>query len=143
MSERAYRVLVPVDGSECSNRAVEFLARKAKYYAEPLEVHLLNVQHPFPGTIRGVHRQAQEAHHEEGMKALAAARRILDEAGVPYQHHIAVGEPADTIVRYVKEKAVDQVVMGTHGRGAVVGLLLGSVASKVLQLVEVPVLLVK
>ena len=38
-----FRVLIPVDGSECSERAVKFLIKKARLFAEPLDIHLLNV----------------------------------------------------------------------------------------------------
>ncbi len=138
-----FRVLVPVDGSECSERAVRFLIKKAGLFAEPLDIHLINVQHPFPGTIQGVHTQAQQVHREEGEKTLAAARRLLDAAGIKYQFQIGVGEAAEVIAREASERSVEQVVMGTHGRGAVTGLLMGSVAMKVLHLVKVPVLLVK
>lgn len=138
-----FRILMPVDGSENSNHAVEFVIRKARFYAEPLEIHLLNVQHPFPGTIRGVHHEAQQVHHDEGVAALASARKLLDDAGVKYTYHIGLGEPSEVIAHYVKEKGIDQIVMGTHGRGAMLGLLMGSVAKEVLHLVSIPVLLVK
>lgn len=49
------KVLMPVDGSKNSLRTERFLIQKAALYKVPLEIHLLNVQHPFPGTIRGVH----------------------------------------------------------------------------------------
>ena len=135
--------LIPVDGSENSLRTVQFLIQKAALYKEPPEIHVLNVQRPFPGTIRGVHEQAEQYHHDEGIKALAGARKLLDDAGVKYTYHIVVGEAGETIAHFVKEKKIEQVVMGTRGAGAVANMLLGSVASKVLHLVEVPVLLVK
>ena len=137
------RVLIPVDGSENAERAVGFVIRKAPLYKEPLEIHLLNVQHPFPGTIRGVHKEAEQVHHEEGLKALAAARKQLDAAGVKYVYHISVGEVPEVILHYVTDKKIQQIVMGVRGLGTVAGLLLGSVTTKVLHLVEVPVLLVK
>ena len=137
------RVLMPIDGSENSLRAVELVIRKAPLYKEPLELHLLNVQHPFPGTISGVHEQAERYHHDEGAKALADARKALDAAGLKYVYHIIVGEAGEVIARFVKDKNIEQVVMGTRGAGSVANMLLGSVATKVLHLVEVPVLLVK
>jgi nucleotide-binding universal stress UspA family protein len=137
------KVLIPVDGSDNSLRTVQFVIGKAALYKEPLEIHLLNVQHPFPGTIRGVHEQAEQYHHDEGIKALAAARKLLDAAGLKYLYHISVGEPGETVAHFVREKKIQQVVMGTRGAGAVANMLLGSVATKVLHLVEVPVLLVK
>ena len=137
------RVLIPIDGSENSLRAVGFVIRNAPLYKAPLEIHLLNVQHPFPGTIRGVHEQAERYHHDEGTKALADARKALDAAGLKYVYHIIVGETGEVIAHLVKDKNIEQVVMGTRGAGAVANMLLGSVATKVLHLVEVPVLLVK
>lgn len=137
------RVLMPIDGSENSLRAVELVIRKAPLYKEPLELHLLNVQHPFPGTIQGVHEQAERYHHDEGTKALADARKALDAAGLKYVYHISVGEAGEVIAHFVKDKNIEQVMMGTRGAGAVANILLGSVATKVLHLVEVPVLLVK
>lgn len=137
------RVLIPVDGSENANRAVGFVVRKALLYREPLEIHLLNVQHPFPGTVRGVHKEAEQFHHDEGIKVLAAARKLLDDAGVKYVYHISVGEASEVIGYYVRDKKIEQVVMSTRGAGSVANMLLGSVATEVLHLVEVPVLLVK
>ena len=137
------RVLIPVDGSDNAIRAVNFVIRKAPLYKEPLEIHLLNVQHPFPGTIRGVHHQAQQFHRDEGLKALASARKLLDDAGVHYAYHIGVGDASEVIAHYVKDQRIEQLVMGTRGASAVANMLLGSVTTKVLHLVDVPVLLVK
>ena len=66
------KVLVPVDGSKNCLHAVELLIRQNTLYKEPPEIHLLNVQHPFPGTVRGVHEEAEKFHREEGVKALVA-----------------------------------------------------------------------
>lgn len=137
------RVLVPVDGSENSLRAVKFVIRKMPLYQEPLELHLLNVQHAFPGTVHGVQQEAERFHRDEGIKALADARRELDTAGVKHVYHIGVGDSAEVIAHFVTEKKIEQVVMSTRGAGAVASILLGSVANKVLHLVDVPVLLVK
>ncbi len=139
------RLLVPIDGSEVSGRAVEHLVRKLAWYKETPEIHLLNVQphaHHDVGMFVS-HEQLQSLHREEGEKALASARARLEAAKIAYIHHIGLGEPAHVIAHYAKEKAADQIVMGTHGRGNVAGMLMGSVATKLLHLTEVPVLLVK
>ena len=138
-----HKVLVPVDGSDNALRAVRFLIQKAALYKEPLDIHLLNVQHPFPGTVHGVRAQAEQYHHDEGIKALAGARGLLDAAQLKYTYHILVGEAGETIANIVKDQGIQQVVLGTRGGGVVANMLLGSVATKVLHLVDVPVLLVK
>lgn len=137
------KVLIPVDGSENSLRTVKYVVDKAALYKDRVEIHLLNVQHPFPGTIRGVKEQAEKYHHDEGIKALAGVRKLLDKAGIKYSYHISVGEPPEVIAHFVKDQQIDQVVMGTRGAGAVANMMMGSVATKVLHLVDVPVLLVK
>jgi YjbE family integral membrane protein len=137
------KLLVPLDGSGNSLRTINFVIDKTPLYKETPEIHLLNVQHPFPGTVRGVHEEAGRLHHDEGIKALAPARKLLDAAGIKYGYHIGVGEVGETVAQYVKEKKIDQVVMGTRGAGSVANMLLGSVATQVLHMVHVPVLLVK
>ncbi len=136
------RILIPVDGSENALRAVRFLIKNSAMYREPMEIHLLNVQPSFPGTIRGVAQLAKEEHQRQGLAALADARKLFDDARIQYAHHISVGETPEIIARYIEEKNIEQVVMGTRGLGTISGMLLGSVATKVLHLVQVPVLLV-
>jgi nucleotide-binding universal stress UspA family protein len=137
------KVLVPVDGSEHSLNVAKYLIRQAGEFTTPLEIHLLNAQHPLPGTIRGVAEQARQFHHEEGLKALESTRKLLDEAKLPYAYHVVVGEAASAIAQAVSEHQCDHVVMGTRGMGGVRNMLLGSVATKVLHAVDVPVTLVK
>lgn len=136
-------VLVPVDGSRQSARVAKFLIQHCKNRKSPLEIHLFNVQHPLPGTIKGVARQARAFHQEQGVTALASTRKLLDRAGLKHAWHVSVGEAAESIARAVKEYGCDHVVMGTRGMGSVRNLILGSVATKVLHVVDVPVTLVK
>lgn len=139
------KILVPVDGSENANRAVAHVIRLYRNDAQ-VDIHLLNVQIPIDSGHARLFVSADELedyHREEGMAALADARRMLDEAGVPYTHHIAVGHVADTIIRYAKERGIDKIVLGSHGRTALLQVLLGSVAQEVLKRSDVPVTLVK
>lgn len=141
------KLLVPVDGSESANRAVDHLIDKLAWYKDGVEVHLLNVQHqlPYGGRVESVlgHEQVKQYHHDEGMAALKSAMQKLDAAKVKYHYHIGVGDEAETIARYARDKHCDQIAMGTRGMGSVSNLLLGSVATKVIHLAGVPVLLVK
>lgn len=139
------RILVPVDGSDSSLAAVRFVIDTLIPASSGLEIHLLNVQPPLPAAASsfidpGVVRSF---HQEEGEKALAPARKLLDGAGVAYASHTAVGDPAETIAAYAEQRQCAGIVMGTRGLGRVAGLVLGSVASKVLHLAKVPVTFVK
>jgi nucleotide-binding universal stress UspA family protein len=139
------KTLVPTDGSETSLRAVDHVINKSQ--SDSLELHLINVQPPLPYGARASsvvgHGSVEDYHRQEGLKCLEPAQRKLDAAGIKYHSHVAIGEPGEVIASYAQEHAIDQVVMGTHGRGAVASALLGSVAKEVLEKASVPVVLVK
>lgn len=137
------KVLVPVDGSENSIRVARNVVKLAGESIVPLDIHLLNVQHPLPGTIKGVAEQAKLFHNEQSHAALAGAQKILDDAGVKHTDHMAVGEVDTVVVHLVDELKCDQVIMGTRGMNSIANMVLGSVATKVLHLVQVPVTLIK
>ncbi len=141
------RVLVPVDGSECSLRAVNHVIGDRARSGEPhkYEVHLINVQ---PSFSRDVTRffdpdQVSAFHRDESAQALAGAEALLAGAGVPHVSHAEVGPIADTIVNRAAALGCDLIVMGTHGHGALAGLLLGSTTAKVIHHAHLPLLLVK
>ena len=140
------KVLLSVEGSECSDRAVDFVIEKMCAREGAVELHLLTVHAPIP-YARAVSTigsdKVEQYYREEGEETLKSARARLDAAKVAYSHHIMVGDPADVIVRFAKERKVDQIVIGTHGRGRIGNIVLGSVASKVVHLTDAPVLLVK
>jgi nucleotide-binding universal stress UspA family protein len=138
------KFLVAVDGSPASLRAVhlaiEFAIRR------DASLILLNVQNLVmlgPGTelmgtawIEGESASACE-------DALRAAVATCQAAGVPFTTMSERGIPAATIDQITRDENVDHIIMGTRGLGSVRGLLVGSVATQVLHLVEVPVTLVK
>ena len=140
-----FKIVVAIDGSEAALRAVGHVIKNFPGYGAALEIHLIHVQYPVHGGVSAFvdSTQIKEYHLQEGEKALAPARALLDVAGVQYHSHLFVGEPAETITRYAKENACDHIVIGSRGLGAVSSLLLGSVATKVIHLADMPVLLVK
>jgi len=137
--------LIPMDGSDNALRAVDHVIRAAAQASAKPEIFLVNVQHPLSGDVTTfVNREVvQDFHREEGRKALAAAQQKLDAAGLPYTHHILVGEPALLICEFAKTHGCDQIIMGTRGLGTIGGMLLGSVTTKVVHLCDIPVVLVK
>lgn len=140
------KLLIPVDGSANALRAVEFVIGNIATLKEAPQVLLLNVQwNVAAGNVKLFINQdtINDYYREQGMAALRSACAALDAASLPYQYHISVGTPAEAIVRYADEQAVDQIVMGRQGQGGLQSLLLGSVVHKVLHLTDRPVLLVK
>ena len=140
------RILVPVDGSETAVRAVDYALRLARGAREPVELHLLNVQLPIvSGGVRMFFKHEDiEAYYQDcGQDALRAARARLDQVGQAYVSHVRVGPIGETIAAYVQEQHCDHVVMGTRGLSAISGMVLGSIAAKVIHLTDAPVTLVK
>ena len=140
-------VLLPVDGSECALRAVALVIAKLAHYETPenTAVHLVNVQPAFSHDVSRFvsHEQIVEFHQSEAETALAGAQALLDAAGIKYTRHLKVGPIAEEITALADCLGCDQIVMGTHGRGALADLLMGSITLKVLHLANIPVLLVK
>jgi nucleotide-binding universal stress UspA family protein len=139
------KLLAPIDGSDTSLRAVDALIAKLAAYRPPVEIHLLNVQHALRKDVGQFvdHDEIRRYHQEEGATALATARARLDAAGIAHAAHVFVGDdPATVIVQFVKEQTIDEVIMGSHGRGELAQILLGSVAREVLRGAGVPVTLV-
>lgn len=137
--------LVPVDGEEVSLKPVAWiLAHRDEWKAVPT-IHLLNVQHPLSGDVsRFVNAdQVRDFHREEGLKALAEAERLLKAAGIEPELHVAVGDSAETIVDFADSRDCEQILLGTRGHTGLGGTLLGSVASQVVHLTQVPLLLVR
>jgi nucleotide-binding universal stress UspA family protein len=139
------KILLPVDGSKSAIHAALHVAGIAAMVPE-LQVHLLNVQPP--GDDWMVRRMVKPEElvtmeKEWGESAFAPIRDILKAAGLSCTEHIEQGETADTIARVARELDCDQIIMGSHGRTALGGFLLGSVVAKVLHLADQPVTLVK
>lgn len=140
------KILLPVDGSECSSRAVEALIAHVAWFRERPEIHLLHVHPPIPiGRVQEHvgHDTLQRYYREESENQLLAAQARLDAAGLAYTTHIHVGQPAEVIVHQASVLGCDLIHMGSHGRGMVAATVLGSVAAKVLHLTHCPVLLAR
>lgn len=140
------KILVAVDGSAHAQRAIEAAAR-LEAQTVGIDVVLANVRElPIYGdlvppldfdAIESSLRQQQAALLEVAMAAArhAGLKRLRTQA--------EVGPASIEIARAATDLGVDMIVIGTHGRGLLGGLLLGSVAQRVVQLATVPVLLVK
>jgi nucleotide-binding universal stress UspA family protein len=139
------KALIPVDGSKTSERAVRHVIDLSKG-REPMEVHLVNVQEEADAwEVRRFLKasEVKQTQLEHGAAALANAKRLLDRAGIEYETHVLIGDPAEQIAKLAKRLRCDKIIIGTHGRGSLTGMLMGSVASKVLHHATIPVTLVK
>jgi nucleotide-binding universal stress UspA family protein len=138
----AGNILVPVDGSENSDRAVRYAIDLLKGGGGKL--HLLNVQPPLGGAVRAFVAKADidAFHREEGEKALASAVKLAADADMPAEKHISVGRAGELVAEFARRVGATMIVMGTRGHTGLAGVLLGSVAQDVIARAEVPVCLV-
>ena len=124
------KILLPVDGSDHSNRAAAYAADLAKLLgAEIFVVHSCHI--PVVETDIPAYKQTVSALRVEAQIILESYKQMLQEKGVPFKDKIADGRARDVIPALAK-KGIDLVVMGSHGRTNLEGLVLGSVTQRVL-----------
>lgn len=143
------KILLAVDGSACARTACDYLIRHWHELGGQGPLTLIHVNPPLPVDIEvslgstmgrdGLDRYHEDCHRE----ALRDAEKALREAGIAFDGVTEVGSPADVIADVAARRGVDMVVMGSHGRGALGALLLGSVTARVLAACSVPVLIVR
>lgn len=143
-------VLVPTDGSEAAESAVEdAVDLAAKYGATVHALYVVDVEatNLALGTeqVERVRRGELDEMPEVKAKADEATGYVADvaaEHGVAVEEHVRAGSPARAIRTFVEDNDVDLVVMGSHGRSGLSRVVLGSVAEKVLRRTRLPVLVV-
>jgi nucleotide-binding universal stress UspA family protein len=138
-----YRLLVAIDGSEHSRRALDYAARRAK--CMPCKIHLLHVEKPVMAWEVGPVSSSEavsEVREAESKVVLDAGAGHFDQA-TEVERHAVTGEPAATILELATKLAVDEIIIGSRGLRPVGAALLGSVAYKVLHEAKVAVVVVR
>lgn len=138
------RILVPVDGSDLSFKAVGGAAR----FAKPLgaTMVLFTVVEPYSYTNLSEYRpesieQYDERVAEEAKKRLEKAKAICDDAGVVCSSvSVKSFSPSEAIIEQVDKSDCDVVFMASHGRKGLAAVLLGSETQKVLTHSRIPVM---
>lgn len=141
-----FKVLLPVDGSPASLRAVDHVITLTQRVGDKVEILLVNVQPPVDSwEVKRFLPEAevQAMQESKGGDALAEARRRFDAANFPYTPTVLLGAVAETLVAHAREQNCDGIIMGTRGESTLRELLVGSVAHDVIRLADRPVTLVK
>jgi nucleotide-binding universal stress UspA family protein len=140
-----HRILLPLDGSEVAAvAAIDHVLTLER--SIPLGVVLLNVQPPIMSADVSVLTTADMARRRRmaaGERALQRAARMLAAADIAYETQIALGSPAQEIVRCAAAKQCDMIVMATRSQGLLQTLLGRSVTQRVVKLARMPVTVVK
>jgi nucleotide-binding universal stress UspA family protein len=144
---RYKKIIVPIDGSGWSERAIPHAVDIAHKYNS--ELVLLHVFKPpaaeYLGEIALAGQDEQLMQLREEMKQhLMALRSKLRSENIEVRVQWIEGSGvAEIIIDYLKEEKADLVVMSSHGRTGISRMLFGSVANQVMEAVHIPVLIVR
>lgn len=138
------RIVVPTDGSASSQQAIDHAVELAASQGATIYgVYVVNIASfsgvPTEGSWEGV-SAALEREGEQALEMVDDAAALRD---VPVELVRLEGRPSQQIVEYADEIDADLIVMGTHGRGGLDRLLLGSVAERVVRSASAPVMTVQ
>lgn len=139
------KILLAVDGSEHSTRAAKFVVNLAKQLAEAPELVVVHVDEPLLNAVAvKLGTQGVNDYHADNARfAFKGARATLSRAKLEHETLALVGQADRLIAETATKRRADLVVMGSHGRTALSGLLLGSVTTKVIAQSKVPVTVVR
>jgi len=136
-----HNVLIATDFSACSNQALDIALKLAKEHRAEAYVVLVVPSDDF--LIAGP--EAYVAAHEAARRDLESIKLELKNTasyieGSDYHLYLLEGDVAASILNFAKQKQIDLIVMGTHGRGGLGKAILGSVAESVFRGSTVPVM---
>ena len=130
------RVLVPIQEGEDSSAVIAQVIELARQ--QPISVYLLNVRTPLPSYVsRFIPTAERQAfHHENGMRAMQSVIAKLDEAGIAHREEVRVGNKAETILEFAREKRCSEIVVDGHGGGLLAGFGLGSICAQLRHMLQ-------
>lgn len=141
------KIVVAYDGSSCSEealkRAINFIEQDPE-----TQLHIINVMDEIPPTIYGLYgpnltKKVLEEFEEAADQLLRNAKTRVAKYVDNCSFGKVQGNPAEEIVNYAEENDIDLIIIGSRGYGAVKGMLLGSVSSRVVQQADCNVLVIK
>lgn len=140
------KILIALDDSQHSRRAVDFLTRMR--WPAGSRMIVVSVLPAFPAVARSKSDVPVEAEFTatllpQAQAAIVHAEGILREAGFCAEGRVLMGDPRDALVLAAKEERVDLLVLGSHGRTGLARFLLGSVSSHAVNHAPCSVLVVK
>ena len=139
------KILIPVDGSEYTKRAIDYLLDHRAFFDLNAQIILLNVRRRTPSLVTASVRPEMMERHDavEVEESIDWARKRFDDARLPIVPKLVFGDPGMQIVEVAQNEDVDLIIMGSRGHGSVPGMLMGSTAFKVLRSCKVPVLVIR
>lgn len=139
------KILVAADGSRYTKRMLAYLVAHDEFLGDRHKYTVLTVVPALPGRATAVldREVVSSFYEEEAEKVFKPIRSFLARQGIEASYVARVGAAADLIARQAAAGRFDLLMMGSHGHGNLSGLVMGSVATKVLANCKTPLLLVR
>lgn len=138
------RILVPVDGSDNSHRALDaalFLSEKLG--AKVTAIHVMEDLPVLHIQSEKLLRELLEAYKKENQLLLLKCSEIATKKGLTMDTKLLQGNPSSAILDFCEKEKHDIIVMGSRGMGKFKELVLGSVSSKVLHHSSCPIMIIR
>ena len=139
------KILLPVDGSECTKRMLAYIAAHDEFFGNRHEYVMLYAMHELPANVASLLDPLAIGEYlgAEVEQVFAPLRSFASQNDWRVKFDTAPGNPATAVARYSEQERFDLIVMGSHGRTALANVVMGSVATGVLAQCKTPVLLIR
>jgi nucleotide-binding universal stress UspA family protein len=139
------KILLAIDGSAYTKKMLAYLTTHDELFSAANDYTVFTAQVALPPRARAaVGKEIVEKYYlEEAEKVLAPVTKFLLRHGIDAKSDWKIGHAGESIAKFADAGDFDLIVMGSHGHGSLVNLVMGSVATKVLAHSKLPVLLVR
>jgi universal stress protein A len=148
MKPEIHRILVPLDFSPASDRALAYAVALSTEFGAPLYLlHVIEdrlITGPWPSEVYlGELPKLREDLVKDAERRMRQCLESLAADGITATGEVLIGGPSHVIIEQAAEVNADLLVMGTHGRTGITHLLIGSVAERVIRHAPCPVFVVR
>ncbi len=139
------KILLAVDGSAYTKKMLAYLTTHQELFTTSNDYTVLTVRAALPARAVSVagREVVDDYHREESERVLAPVTKFLVRHGIDAKSSWKTGPIGVTIAKFAQSGKFDLLIMGSHGHGSLVNMVMGSVATQVLSQCEVPVLLIR
>jgi nucleotide-binding universal stress UspA family protein len=139
------KILLSVDGSSYTKRMLAYLVTHDEVFHTNNEFTVLTVQPPVPNRARAaVGKEVVDNYYTiESERVISPVHKFLLRHGIDAKTVTKVGQIGETIGKFADDGKFDMLIMGSHGQGTIVNMVMGSVATKVIANCKTPVLLIR
>ena len=138
-----WKILVPLDGSNYSKKALSYAVSIGKKYGSKLMLVHVVISPLYAYTEGFVMTEHEKKLEDEGNSILEKGLEYTKSEGIEAESLLAKGHPSEEIASIANEEKYDLVVMGSRGLSGIKAFLLGSVSERVSRFAKCPVMIVK